>query len=245
MADGLPRGHRGSGIFVTRGDFRVREIGFTLTDDDVLPESVTVAIRTDTFGHWVTVAREAVDRAETAREIAIEVAGHDAFRAAIESEFRASLTAVSAAASALDAFYVSVVHRAPEARIRARRRAGTLTETFKRAFALSHAETVAMQQPMRDVFRLRRHAVDPPQAFAPPVAHPVFGLGMDQRLVMFRVEPARAATSFAHRLIWLCLHRARRHETELRAWTDGARKHVDIPTVRPAPHADHAAWLRG
>jgi hypothetical protein len=223
-------GHRGTGVFVTGGDFRIRNLSITLGPDGVeTPRPVTVELRTDTFGHWLAVAHDAVSRSQVARELGIEAGPDDAFLAAIESEFRASLIGVSAAAFALDAFYASVIHKAPETRIKARRRAATLSETFKRAFALTHANAAAMHQPMRDVFRFRRQAVHPPEEFEPPVAHPVFGVGMERRFVIFRTENALLATTFAHRLIWLCLHRPKPRWTELVAWTEGAKRLVEEP----------------
>jgi hypothetical protein len=228
--DDLPRGHRGTGIFVTGGDFRIRNLSITIDSDGVeTPNPVTVEVRTDTFGHWLHVAQEARDRSKVARASGVDAEADEDFRVAIESEFRASLIAVAAAAFALDAFYASVIHKAPETRVKAKSRAGTLTETFKRAFALTTTQVAAIQQPVRDVFRFRRQAVHPPEEFAQPVAHPTFGVGIEPRFVIFRTENAATAASLTHRLIWVCLHRPRAEWSELVAWCEATKRLVDAP----------------
>jgi hypothetical protein len=164
-----------------------------------------------------------------ARACGVEADADEEFQAAIEAEFRASLIAVSAAAFSLDAFYASVIHKAPGTRVKAKIRAGTLIETFKRAFDLTSAQVGAMQQPMRDVFRFRRQAVHPPEEFAEPIAHPTFGVGMEPRFVIFRAENAAAAASFAHRLTWLCLHRPNATLPELVTWGAARKRLIEPP----------------
>ena len=76
----LPRGHRGTGVLHTGGDFRVSGISISIGDDGLeVPNPVTIEIRTDTFGHWLHVAQEARDRSAIARAEGIDAGPNDAF----------------------------------------------------------------------------------------------------------------------------------------------------------------------
>lgn len=119
MDDEKPEGYRGEGIFVNRTDVRVGNLGFSIdatTGEVGSVNTPTIEVRTDTFHHWLLVAKQGVEDAEAARAAAID-ASKDDFVEAVEAEFRPSMQTITAAAFALDAFFASVIHQAPEARV--------------------------------------------------------------------------------------------------------------------------------
>jgi hypothetical protein len=52
---------------------------------------------------------------------------------------------------------------------------------------------------------------------------------MEPRFVIFRTENAAVATSFAHRLLWVCLHRPKAAWTDLGEWCEGAKRLIEPP----------------
>jgi hypothetical protein len=157
---------RPAGIHVVRrSDFRISDFQISLdaTTGELVDSSMITELRTDIFDHWLRIAEHASDQSEVARRQALGAQSADAegFAEALQREFEASLMAITASAFAIDAFFASVVEHAPEARVTAKSRDGTIFETFKRAFSLSHAQLTALRQPLRMLFRLRRDAVHP------------------------------------------------------------------------------------
>ncbi len=193
-------------------------------------------LRTDIFGHWLRIAEQASDQSETARKLALDAAsddGNEKFGEALQREFEASLIAVTASAFAIDAFFASVLEHAPEARVSAKTRDGTIFETFKRAFSLSHAQLTALRQPLRVLFRMRREAVHPPATWAQPVLHPAFNLGMEPRFVNYRAENAVNAQLLARKLVALCVRTPKPRYAGLVAWCETLREAVPVPPPRP------------
>ena len=142
------------------------------------------------------------------------------------------MIAITASAFAIDAFFASVVEHAPQARVTAKSRDGTIFETFKRAFRLSHAQLTALRQPLRVLFRLRRDAVHPPATWAEPVLHPIFGLGMEPRFVNYRAENAVNAQLLVRKLVFLCVRTPRASYPALSAWCETLRDVVPEPEPR-------------
>ena len=168
-------------------------------------------LRTDSFQHWLQIAGKAAEAAKGPRRRALEIPRDDgqAFNAALEEEFRASVVAITGAAIAIDSFYASVKQHARATQVPAGARDAAVFETLKRAFVLTVEQQGAAREPLREIYRLRDDAVHPPASWAKPLPHPVFNIGLEPRFVWYRVENAIIAHSFAGRLIWLCLNRAK------------------------------------
>jgi hypothetical protein len=202
-------------------------------------------LRTDTLPQRLEIALEARDDAERLREVAITADDGESFAEAIEAEFRAPMIALTSSAFALDAFYGSVIHHAPDTRVKASPRSAKLKETFKHAFTLSADQEQAIDEPLRQIFDFRGTAVHPREEYAEPVVHPVFGLGMEQPLVIFSYENARLSYDFAHRLIWLCLHRPKARWPDLVKWCDETKERVRRPDDLEAPGTQSTGALAG
>ena len=238
MAAEGKRRDRGGGIhIVRRSDFRVRDfrLSFDATTGDGAESSVTPELRTDIFDDWLGTAERAVVDAEAARDdaVAAPLDEGEAFTSAVLREFQASIIAVAASAFAIDAFFGSVVEHAPAARVSAGSRAATIYETFKRAFAFSHAQAKAAREPLRSLFQFRKDAVHPPAEWTSPVLHPAFNLGMEPRFVRFRAENAINAQRFAWRLIAVCVRKPKETFQELVAWCEPLKEVVPEPPPVP------------
>ncbi len=238
MAEERPTGHRAGGIHVVRrSDFRIRNfrLSFDATSGELVDSSMIAELRTDIFDHWLRIAEQASRESEAARKVAVDAAPDDneTFSNALQHEFEASMVAVAASAFAIDAFFASVVEHAPEARVSAGARHATIFETLKRAFSLSQAQLIALREPLRIMFRLRREAVHPPATWAEPVLHPVFNLGMEPRFVNYRAENAVNAQLLARKLIAVCLRKPKARYPALVAWCEPLKDVVPEPPPRP------------
>jgi hypothetical protein len=226
---------RGRGVFVVSGaELRIRGLRIAINaDGSVELPPPTLELRAEMWPHWLASAESSSEAARIAME---DTRGTDdpAFARAVEREFRASLLALTAAAFSLDAFYASVVARAPPARVVAKGRAASVCATFARAFVMTNAQQQTARKALGQIFGFRNLAVHPPADFSEIVTHPVYGLGMERRFVIFRLENAVTSRGVAHRLIWLCLHRARRKYPELVAWADKATSMIDAPGTSAA-----------
>jgi hypothetical protein len=245
MTDQHPKGYRGKGIHVTRGGFRIPAFSLTLDPSTgklggspIVPE-----LRVDTFDHWLAIARRAGEEAATARErgVAAPLDANTEFAQALEQEFRATMVAVGASAFAVDAFFASVVEHAPEARVEAKGRDAEVFETLKRAFSLTGFRLDGLRRQLRGLYRLRDQAVHPPASWRAPVAHPVFGLGMEPRFVHFRAENAVNAPVVVQRVVYECMRCPKPEHAELVAWCEATKELVGEPEPVPewaVPPAD-------
>jgi hypothetical protein len=232
----LRRSDRGGGIHV-RGGFRIRDfrLSFDSATGELVDSSMITEVRTDTFSHWLGIAAEAADAADAARieAVAADREDNEAFSAALEREFRASLIAVAAAAFAIDAFYGSVIAHAPDAKVAASTRPASIFEALKRAFKLSAKQQAALHEPLRIVFLLRDQAVHPPAEWVQPALHPAFNFGIDPRFVNYRAENAVNAHRLAHKLIHVCLRQPKAKHAALVEWCEAVRGTVDEPPPIP------------
>jgi hypothetical protein len=202
-----------------------------VSSNPVVPE-----LRTDTFDHWLAIARTAGNDAAAARERGVEAPldSNDEFSRALEQEYRASMIAIGASAFAVDAFFASVVEHAPDARVDARPRAAQVFETLKRAFALTGRQQASLRELLGALSRLRDQAVHPPASWARPVAHPVYGVGMEPRFVHFRAENALNAQALVQKMIRECMHRPKPKHAALVKWCDDFKELVPEPDPVPA-----------
>jgi len=141
------------------------------------------------------------------------------------------MVALSSAAFAIDAFYASTVERASAAKVVASSRDASIFETLKRAFDLRTTDPNIIRNALVDIFRYRDQAVHPPARFIEPVPHPVFGLQMEPRFVMFRIENAESTRAFVHQIIWRCLDKPNAAYPELVEWCEAAKTNIQPPPL--------------
>jgi hypothetical protein len=235
MSEKPARGDRGGGIR-PRGDFRIRDfhLSFDGTTGELVESSFVNEVRTDIFGDWLRIAADAARDAEEARLIALDADAEDnhTFTDAFEREFRASMTAIAAAAFAIDSFYGSVLQRAPETKVPAKSRAAAILETLKRAFSLNKKQQASARKAFRMIFSYRDLSVHPRAAWEQPVLHPVYNLGMASHLIRCRAENAINAAWFAAKLSALCLRCPRSKYPELVEWCEALADRFPEPEPR-------------
>jgi hypothetical protein len=237
MADGEDPEQDNPGIRISAGmAFRISNLSLTFDPETGELKSagqIRSELRNDIFHHWLRISEQEAERAQRARNVAEGATDRDGqeFNDALDDEFRASLLAVAAAAFAIDAFYASAIHQAPETRVVSRTRDASIFETLKRGFALTGRQQKALRKPIRALFRARDEAVHPPTRWAVPISHPAFKVGMDPKLVAYRAEVGREAATLAQQIIWTCLQVPKQRFPELTAWATELSAMVEKPPL--------------
>src|SRR6202521_3864020 len=93
---------------------RLSNFRLDLADEHGQIPSPTAELRSDTWHHWLKIAREHADLAAVARAHNPGVLAAPEFNEAVIREFLASLVSVSASAFTMEAFLHSVGHRFPD-----------------------------------------------------------------------------------------------------------------------------------
>jgi hypothetical protein len=165
------------------------------------------------------------------------VAGADEqFRNAVEREFRSSVLGVTCAAFAINAFYASTIEHAPVTKVQSESRKSSILETLKLAYEVRGAQQETARRALYSVFDFRDQAVHPPASSKEPVQHPTYGLGVEPKFVIFRMENARRATDFTHRLLWFCTHKPKQGHKALCEWCRGVMGLIpEPPEARKTP----------
>jgi cold shock CspA family protein len=234
------KGDRGGGVHI-KGGLRIRDLSLSFDSDTgaMASSPVTVEVRVDTFEHWLAIADDAAKAAVNGRKVALDAGEDDAqFDRGLEAEFRASLTAIGAAAFAIDAFFASTIHHAPQARTSAASRDASIFETLKRAYSLSPERLKALREPLRVIFRLRDDAVHPSATWVAPAQHPIFNVGMEPRFVNYRVENAGNAHAIAQKLIAICLRSPKAEYPDLVEWCSELQD--SVPSLDDPPYPEVA-----
>lgn len=230
-ADGPAYVHLMFGVFVSGGmDFRIGNIRIDLNTEEIQP--VTVSVRLDTGNHWLYVARDMRDKAESAltQVVAASEAKDDgALGTALEEEFRCGMLGISAAAFAIDAFYASIKERyqphphEAEWRASGLARYKQIAETLRWAWTIRPPAAKAIRDHLRQVFELRDLAVHPPAKFREPILREDIERGVEWRFVYFRAENTRAAFRIASEIIEALIRESDKAASELKEWLDNSR----------------------
>lgn len=217
-----------------RGDLKLSGLSISVDRDtgEVSAGDVTVWLRSDVWPSWLKIAATSLADAFQAR-LRNEGVDTESFNAALDDEFRASMTSLCASAFALEAFANSVHHHVPASKVAGRSADARIHQTLQRAFRLSNAQSKAMRTTMQQVFRLRDRAVHPSAAFAEPLGHPVFKALMEPRFVNFRTENVATAYRFAYETITSCLSAPRPVSAEFLEWCSVMTDHVSAKAPTP------------
>lgn len=187
------------GIFVTAGmDLSISNINIPLDGSQIPP--VTATVRLDTWQHWLLVACDNVVLAsaeEVKLHAAIAVDDDAAKGAALEAEFRPSMTALSACAFAIDAFYGTIVERFgshPDHAIWRKNRLARhkqIAETLRYRLKLKPTGMPTVRGFLRELFRFRDRAVHPQAKLSHPVNRADMDAAVEPRFVTFSAAHAR------------------------------------------------------
>lgn len=188
------------GLYLTAGmDLNISGIKIPLDGSESPP--VTATVRLDTWQHWLLVACDNVVLASAEEEkLHAAIAADDAAKGvALEAEFRPSMTALSACAFAIDAFYGTVVERfgshPDHATWRKNRlaRHKQIAETLRYRLKLKPTGMPTVRGFLRELFRFRDRAVHPEAKLSHPVYRADMDAAVEPRFVTFSAAHARQA----------------------------------------------------
>ncbi len=194
-------------IFMTRGaSLTISGISINLETEEISPP--TIHIGYDVYPHWLSIAlRAATEAVEIARQLDTEFDGTGKPRAVelLEAEVASSMTAIVAAAAAIDGFYGSAIGRIDRTSSgvgeRKRSRDKRILSFFEQKFALKKDTVASLAKPLNDIFSFRHWALHSHGKPEEPAFHPRLELGMANSMVKFRSENALASTEIALKLI--------------------------------------------
>ena len=131
----------------------------------------------------------------------------------LQSEFQASIQAVVAAATALDATYASVskLIQIPaderEAWRRNRKaRSAQVSEVLRRAFCIGEDQAKRMREDLKEIYRVRDLAVHPAAEMKPFVSHSEMNVLVEWQFDLYRASKAIMVVAGAGQILWVLAH---------------------------------------
>jgi hypothetical protein len=201
------------------------------------------ASRLDIWPWWLDIGIDHAKQALASRGRLLAVAGGPEEKKghALESECKAGMVAVSAAAFALDAFSETTRNYVPgmDELIRAWNKAGTsrharVTETLRRGFRSDNQEAKKLRRMVGTYFRFRGWAVHPPADYRKPFFHDLLRVGLEWRFAAFSALNAREAILGVTNAIAQCLRMPRSHGSDFIEWCERVRPEADARKIRCA-----------
>jgi hypothetical protein len=237
-----------SGVFISRGmTVAVPPGALTLTvgDDGKVTGNLVLHVRFDVCPTWIELALRHLDDAkakQASREAAWSGTNEDQKAAALEREFEASMQAIMAAATAIDAFYAVIkthvsIPRDVLSKWRTKRTArySQITEVLRRGFGLKPKGVAALRQNLKEIYRLRDLAVHPSGKIQAAIPHPELGVGVEWRFAYFRAHNADLVVNAATWILWDLVNGGKPKEKEVRGYMDALRPKLAalVPNVHP------------
>ncbi|TGN65039.1 hypothetical protein EXE59_14490 [Nocardioides eburneiflavus] len=241
------------GVFITSGmDIRISNLQIPLDGSD--PPSMTLMVRSDTWHHWLLTAcdnttlaatEESVLHSTILREKDAEHELAELKRLALEAEFRAAMTVLTACAFAIDAFYSTVVARFgkhPDAELWNKNRTARhsqIAATFHFHLKIKNAGMPNIRQFLKELFKFRDLAVHPPTEFADPAYRADMDAGVEPRFVTFSAKHARTVLALTVELLTVLIEKADRVATgDTEKWVEFAKERLDVvrATAMSIPH---------
>jgi hypothetical protein len=236
-----------SGVFISRGmTIAVPPGAFSLTvgADAKAQGNIVLHVRFDVCPTWVELALQHLDDAKAKQALRMSAwAGKDEDQkaAALEREFEASMQAVMAAATAVDAFYALIqthvtLPRDIITKWRTKRTArySQVTEVLRRGFRLKPKGVAALRQNLKEIYRLRDLAVHPSGKIQAAIPHPELGVGVEWRFAYFRAHNADLVVKAATWILWDLANRGKPENEDIRKYTDALR--LRFTTIFPDGH---------
>jgi hypothetical protein len=229
-----------SGLSTPRAETVViRAAGLVVaTDPDAAPaRSPASHVHFDVCPTWLELAIHHLSDAQVARGARIETwkdADEPSKTGALEWEFGASLQAIMASGTAVDAFYAAVQSRIhlPESLIDEWRDKRTarhiqISEVLRRAFSLEPKDVSILRQTLAEIFRFRDLAVDPSGKRDAQILHPELGVGVEWRFAYFRSENALLIVKATLGLIAELAAAGKPKDADLQKYVDALRSRVE------------------
>jgi hypothetical protein len=206
-----------SGIFILRGmQIRITDFSIAFGEDGDVTSNLSLNLNYDACAAWARIAlshREKAIHAKAGREIAWAGADENAKGNTLEAEFQASMQAVVAAASSMDALYAVISDRFPvdpalrEAWRKNRTARGTqVRETLRTTFNTGPKSTEFLGQFLDALYKIRDAALHPSAKHQPPIFHPELGVSTEWRFWTFRSDVADSLTCIMAKVLWDISH---------------------------------------
>jgi hypothetical protein len=217
------------GILITDGvSFRLSGLSITINREtgEVQMGDVKAQMHYDVTPVWLEIAINHLKVAADARQR--RRANKQDKNVSLESEFVASMQAVTGAATAIDAFYAVVkrnIHQevSPEDEKRSNKasRAAYIAETLRIAFQLKSKGFQNLRHMLGEIYKFRGFALHPSGQFSDPVLHPELNVGVERRLVIFEYENAFKIVQAAVAIISELALAGKARNEELRKYANG------------------------
>jgi hypothetical protein len=212
-----------SGIFISKGmSITIPAGGLRLSPTGALDVNAQVSF--DVCPSWLEIALDHLKAAKICNAIGREAWQRDdnaAKGTALECEFKASMQAITAAAIAIESFYMAL-----RARIKIKNnkknepRYAQVSEACTVAFDLKAKETEVLRAQLKQVFEFRNKAVHPSSSPAEALLHPELKVGVEWRFIAFRFENALP-------LVWSAVSTIAQLSATGRPSTEEVKKYAD------------------
>lgn len=238
------------GIFVIKGMSLIMEeftISLNRKTGEVTSDGPKVLVSYDACIAWARIAlshrEEALRRMEDRRQVwASKSPTEQAKAETLQLEFAASMQAVVAAVTCVDALYDHLVPFAPipQSTRDAWREKGTprsvqVAETIRATFKVPQDTGKQIADNLKTMYRLRDAAAHPSSAPRQPHKHPELDIGTDWRLTTFRGDVADLFVCAALGWVWDVYQGTSYRTHELEEFMGRFRERVDelLPGGRP------------
>lgn len=218
--------------FPSQGQLRLTGLSLRVDKDGGTQMDLgPIEVRYDMWPTWFTIAKQQRDIARAARDSNPgQAIDNKVFNDTLNTEYRAALTSICAAAFTLEAFANSVHHHMPASKVSGRSADARIHQTLCRAFRLTNDQSKQFRSMLQQVFRSRDRAVHPPAGFVQPVGHPHFRVGLEPSFVIFRVENAETSCVFLNDALKVCFGNPRRGSDEFEKWCEANAQEIRDPS---------------
>jgi hypothetical protein len=238
-----------AGVFVSKGmTFSIPAGGLTIAIDNHGKGTggLRPHVRFDVGPTWLQLALRHLDDARAKKDLRVAAwAGVDENQKgdSLEREFEASMQAIMAAATAVDAFYALIRTHVdlPSSIVdtwRANRtpRYAQVTEVLKRAFHLKPKGATDLRKILKEIYKLRDLAVHPSGKMEAPRMHPDLGVGVEWRFACFGAYNAELIVNAASRILWELAYEEKPTHPQIQKYIVGLRPRLAelFPDGRPA-----------
>ncbi len=206
-----------AGIFVSRGmTVSIQDFTIVFKADGSVKDNLFLHVWFDVCPTWIELSLKHLQEAklkQNEREAAWAGTDENQKALTLEREFEASMQAIMASATAIDAFYslikthVTLPPGLEEKWSKNRTsRYKQISEVLRRAFNLKPIGAKALRQNLKEIYRLRDLTVHPSGKIEAPILHPELNVRVEWRFAYFRAHNAELIVNAATWILWNLTH---------------------------------------
>lgn len=200
------------GIHISRGmRLRLSNLNISIDDGNIQLPSPDISVSIDLFVYWLEISIAHLIEAEHCHKellVAWSQDGNQGKGQWLEREFSTSLQSITAAATAVDAFYAMVRDhiQIPKEDIAAWRnnrtsRSKQISEVLRRGFLIGPNSFSTMRGHLIELYKYRDWSVHPPAGYNEPALYDELRMSTEWRFVAFRFENAKSSLAISLSLI--------------------------------------------